>query len=247
MKTEKVKFYIERNSFGIQTMVILMALSVIFRVIGCWGLWNDSNYAITQIALPVLSAFLIIVLVWLLGRRALWLSFIPVVLGAVFFIIKSLSFENKLYMVISILFCIAVIALYFCTVFGILHTKWILVFLFAVPFIYKVFVEDIAALRNTANPVSFAAGMQEMSALCTLLGLFFLSLSMKKTVTEESPKQPMTHRPEENGVQLGTETVDTSEVTEMTNSEPDTEIALTEAQQTDQTPGESSPETGSEP
>ena len=40
MKTEKVRFYTERNSFGVQAMIILMALSIAFRLIGCWGLWN---------------------------------------------------------------------------------------------------------------------------------------------------------------------------------------------------------------
>ena len=85
MKTERVRFYTERNSFGVQAMIILMALSIAFRLIGCWGLWNDRSFAAAQIALPIGSALLLMVLVWLLGRRALWLSFIPVILGAVFF------------------------------------------------------------------------------------------------------------------------------------------------------------------
>lgn len=182
MKSDRVKFYVERNSFGVQAMVILMAMSVVFRLIGCWGLWNDRNYALLQIALPVVSALLYIICVWLMGKHALWISFVPVVLGAVFFIVKSLSFENNLHMILCILLYIAVIALYFCTVFGILRTKWILVLLFGLPFLYHIFVEDLAALRNTETPVSFAAGMQEMGVLCIMLGLFFVALSMKKSV-----------------------------------------------------------------
>ena len=53
MKTERVKFYTERSSFGVQAMIILMALSIVFRIIGCWGLWTDRGYAITQIGLPI--------------------------------------------------------------------------------------------------------------------------------------------------------------------------------------------------
>ena len=174
MKTERVKFYTERGSFGVQAMVILMALSIAFRIIGCWGLWEDRGYAVTQIALPIASALLLIASVWIFGRRALWLSFIPVVLGAVFFIIKSLGFESKLHMILCILLYVAVIALYFCTVFGIIRTRWILVLLFGLPFLYHIFVEDLTALRDTANPVSFSAGMQEMGVLCIMLGLFFL-------------------------------------------------------------------------
>ena len=187
MGGKRVKFYIERNSFGVQAMVILLSLSIAFRVIGCWGLWADRNFLMLQIALPVISALLLIVSVLLLGKRALWISFIPVLLGAVFFIIKSLGFESMLHTILCIVLYVAVIVLYFCTVFGILPTKWVLVILFGLPFLYHIFVEDLAVLRDTENPVSFAAGMQEMGVLCIMLGLFFLSLSMKKTVIEKEP------------------------------------------------------------
>ena len=189
MGGKRVKFYIERNSFGVQAMVILLSLSIVFRIIGCWGLWTDRNYLMLQIALPVFSALLLIASVLLLGKRALWSSFIPVLLGAVFFIIKSRGFESMLHTILCIVLYVAVIVLYFCTVFGILPTKWVLVILFGLPFLYHIFVEDLAALRDTENPVSFAAGMQEMGILCIMLGLFFLSLSMKKTVVIE--KEPV--------------------------------------------------------
>ena len=130
MKTERVKFYTERNSFGVQAMIILMALSIAFRLIGCWGLWNDRSFALAQIALPIGSALLLMVFVWLFGRRALWMTFVPVILGAVFFIIKSLGFESTVHTVLCILLYAAVIALYSGTVFGLIQTKWILVALF---------------------------------------------------------------------------------------------------------------------
>ena len=189
MRTEK--YYVERMSFGVQAMVILLSLSAAFRLIGCWGLWNDRTYALLQIVLPILSALLLIACVWFLGRRALWLSFIPVTLGAVFFIIEAISYESRILMIISVLFCIAVIAVWFCTVFGILRTRWVAVLLFGIPFLYHVFAVDLAALRDSANPVSFSAGMQEMGTLCVLLGMFFLSLSIHKTEKPEIPLPKM--------------------------------------------------------
>ena len=190
---EKVRFFTERTSIGVQACVILMALAAAFRFIGCWGMWIDRSYAITQIALPIVSALLIILFVYVFGKKLLWLTFIPVTLGAVFFIIKALSFESILHTVLCILLYIAVIALYFCTVFGIFRTKWLLVPLFGLPFLYHVFVEDLPALSDTVHPVSFASGMQEMSVLCIMLGLLFLSLAMKKEILtvehgEELPK-----------------------------------------------------------
>lgn len=195
MKKEKVKFYVERSSFGVQAMIILMALSAVFRIIGCWGMWNDHNYALTQIALPILSALLMILCVWLLGGKALWLSFVPVFLGVVFFIIKAVDFENRIHMILCIFLYIAVASLYFCTVFGIIKTKWILTPLFGLPFLYHIFVEDLTALRDTANPVTFSAGMQEMGILCIMLGLFFLSISIKKQVKEQEVKLPKIKAP----------------------------------------------------
>ena len=195
MKTEKIKFYTERNSFGVQAMIILMALSVAFRVIGCWGLWSDRSFALSQIALPIGSALLLMVFVWLFGRRALWTTFIPVILGAVFFIVKSLGFESMVHTVLCILLYAAVIALYTGTVFGVIRTKWILAALFGLPFLYHIFVEDLPALRDTANPVSFSSGMQEMSVLCIMLGLFCLSLSMKKTIVEPVIHLPRIRKP----------------------------------------------------
>ena len=195
MTKEKVKFSVERGSFGVQAMVILLSLSVVFRVIGCWGLWTDRNYLVFQICLPILSALLMILFVWFFGRLALWLTVIPVFLGVVFFIIKSLGFESQLHTVLCILLYIVVLVLYSCTVFGIVKTKWFLVALFGLPFLYHIFVEDLAALRDTANPVSFADGMQEMGVLCILLGLLSLSLSMKKTVLEEEVDLPKIRPP----------------------------------------------------
>ena len=195
MKTEKIKFYTERNSFGVQAMIILMALSVAFRVIGCWGLWSDRSFALAQIALPIGSALLLMAFVWLFGRRALWTTFIPVILGAVFFIVKSLGFESMVHTVLCILLYAAVIALYTGTVFGVIRTKWILAALFGLPFLYHIFVEDLPALRDTANPVSFSSGMQEMSVLCIMLGLFCLSLSMKKTIVEPVIHLPRIRKP----------------------------------------------------
>ena len=237
MKTEKVRFYIERNSFGVQAMIILMALSIAFRLIGCWGLWDDRSFAIAQIALPIGSALLLMTLVWLFGRRALWLSFIPVILGAVFFIIKSLGFESTLHTVLCILLYSAVIALYTGTVFGLIRTKWVLVLLFGLPFLYHIFVEDLPALRDTVNPVSFSGGMQEMSVLCIMLGLFCLSFSMKKSIVEPMIHLPRIRKPKVSDGQTEPEEAaaapEEAAETAAADTTPETQPAGLEPQETD--------------
>jgi hypothetical protein len=234
MNTERVKFYTERNSFGVQAMIILMALSIAFRLIGCWGLWNDRSFALAQIALPIGSALLLMVFVWLFGRRALWLTFVPVILGAVFFIIKSLGFESTVHTVLCILLYAAVIALYSGTVFGLIRTKWILVALFGLPFLYHIFIEDLPALGDTANPVSFSGGMQEMSVLCIMLGLFCLSLSMKKSLVEPI-HLPKIMKPKGPGKQ---DKPEEPLVDEEESSEEETAEAPSEAQRAEQVAAE---------
>ena len=183
MPKERFKFYTERNSFWVQGAVIFMALSAVFRVIGCWGLWNDRTFALTQIALPIGANLLFILLLLLLGKHAIWATGLPVLLGTVFFIIKALTFEDPLHMALCILLYAVIAVVYLGTTFTVIKTKWLLVPLFLGPFLYHVAVEDIARLRDTVNPVTFAEGMQEMSVLCIMLALLFTSLGLKKKDT----------------------------------------------------------------
>ena len=180
MKKEKIKFYVEPKGILAQSSVILMALAVVFRIIGCWGLWTDEFFAVTQIALPIASGLLFIVMLLLLGRHALWATSLPVLLGVAFFILKSFGFESALHTLLCILLYILVAVLYVGTVFGLIRTKWLLVPLFGLPFLYHILVEDLAALRDTAHPVTLTAGLQEISVLCIMLSLLFVSLAMKK-------------------------------------------------------------------
>lgn len=180
MKKEKIKFYVEPKGFLAQTSVILMALAVVFRIIGCWGLWTDEFFAVTQIALPIASGLLFILLLVLLGKHALWATSLPVLMGVAFFILKAFGFESVVHTVLCILLYVLVAVLYVATVFALIRTKWLLIPLFALPFLYHILVEDLAALRDTAHPVTLAAGLQEISVLCIMLSLLFASLAMKK-------------------------------------------------------------------
>lgn len=182
------RFYVERNSALVHTAVIFMALSAVFRLIGCWGMWGDQFFAASQIGLPLVCNLLFILLLLLLGERAFWTTSLPVILGVVFFIIKSFTFDSWLHTVLCILLYMLVAVLYAATAFGVIRTKWLLVPLFGLPFIYHVVVEDAAALR--AGTVTFAAGMQEVSVLCIMLAMLFTALAMKKRNTIEEVELP---------------------------------------------------------
>ena len=183
--------------------MILLILAAVFRVIGCWGYWNDYvNFL--MLALPVCCCLLLALCILLFGKKGFFLSVIPVLLGVVFFVFKSLSFNSWLHTVLCILLYILVAVIYTATVFGWIGTKWLLPPLFALPFVYHIVIEDLPALNNTAAPVTFAAGMQEMSILCIMAALFCVGMGLKKRPVEptsveaevvEPPAEPVIEEP----------------------------------------------------
>ena len=180
----RVKYYLDKSGFFAESAMILLVLSAVFRVIGCWGMWNDRVNGLMLLALPVCCCLLLALCVLLFGKKGFFLSFIPVLLGVVFFVFKALSFTSWVHTVLCILLYMLVAVIYTATVFGWIGTKWLLPPLFGLPFIYHIVVEDLPALNNTAHPVSFSAGMQEMSVLCIMAALFCIGMGLKKRPVE---------------------------------------------------------------
>ena len=186
MDKPKTRIYVEKTSFWVEGMVILLVLAAAFQIVGCWGLWSDQFFVIAQIALPALSFLLFALFVSLLGKRVLLLPFLG---GVAFYALRFWNAGDMIVTVAGIVFCALALVLYMGTVFNLIHTKWLLVILFAIPFGYRAFYRDVKLLQDLDNPVSFAAGMQEMSLLCVLLGILFLSLGMKKYLKERRNKE----------------------------------------------------------
>ena len=186
----RVRFYLDKTGFFAESAVILLAMAIIFRLIGCIGMWSHRVDAIMLVLLPVLCCLLLILCIVLLGKKGFFLSFIPVLLGVVFFVFKSLSFESWMHTVLCVILYVVVAVIYTATVIGWIHTKWLLPVLFGLPFIYHIAVEDIPALIKTPESVTFAAGMQEMSVLCIIAALFCIGMGLKK----RPPKQKKSRR-----------------------------------------------------
>lgn len=191
-KTERTraKFYVEKKGRFVHDSLIFMLLALLFRVTGCWGLWNERYFAVTQLLLPALSALLFILCLRFMGERTLWLSALPVLLGALSFVLRALSFETLLYTVLSICAAAGCALAYTLTAFGFIRTKWLTPPLFLLPLVFHLAVVDVAALRNSAQPVLFAEGMQELSVLCTLMAMFFASLAFKRRKSLEEAGLP---------------------------------------------------------
>lgn len=187
------KFFVDRNSALIHAAVIFMALSAVFRIAGCWGMLGDSFFAATQLALPLICNLLFILCILLFGSRWFWTTSVPVILGVVFFIIKSFTFTSVLHTVLCILLYILVAVLYSATAFGVIRTKWLLVPLFGLPLVYHIAVEDVAALRDAS--VTVASALQEISVLCIMLALLLTALAMRKKRNIEELDLPKMRAP----------------------------------------------------
>ena len=192
----RTRFYLDKTGFFAESAVILLAIAIIFRIIGSIGMWNNRVDAIMLVLLPVMCCLLLILCIILFGKKGFFLSFIPVLLGVVFFVFKSLSFESWMHTVLCVILYVVVAVIYTATVIGWIHTKWLLPVLFGLPFIYHVAAEEIPALIKTPESVSFAAGMQEMSVLCIMAALFCIGMGLKKRETAPTVIEPEVVEPD---------------------------------------------------
>ena len=177
---EKTRFYLDKTGFFAESAMIFLVLAAVFRFFGCWGMWENKGEYVMLTLLPIFCCLLMTLCIILFGRKGFFLSVIPVMLGMVFFIWKALYYPSWVNTVICVVYNLAVAVIYTGTVFGWIPTKWLLVPMFALPFLYRVSVIDIPALSNKAEPVLFSTGMQELSILGILAGMFCVAMALRK-------------------------------------------------------------------
>ena len=143
IENEKIRYSVSRKNFFVELAVIFMILSALCRFLGYWGFWSNqtAGFVTFQIVLPILCNLLFIVLVLYAGRRFFSLSFIPVILGVMFFIIKAFGFDSILHTILCICLYLAVAFIYTATVFGVIRTKWLLAPLFGLPLIVHIYLD----------------------------------------------------------------------------------------------------------
>ena len=192
MENEKLRYSVSGKSVFAKLSAMLMGLSILFRLLGYWGFWanKEAGFIYTQIALPIVCNLLFIVIVLYLGKKMFSMTAIPVLLGVVFFIVKSLSDGGVLHTAICILVCLIVAMVYIGTVFGVIRTKWLMIPLFALPLAYHIFVLDRNTLLANENAMSLADWLPEISVLCIMLALLLITFAMKKRDFSKPEAEP---------------------------------------------------------
>ena len=130
-------------------------------------------------ALPLSCCLLYALLLPLCGRRSLWATAIPVLLGCVFFALKAQSF-SALHRALCLLLYLGVAALYTLTVCGVIPTRKLLLPLFGLPLLYHLFVEDLHTLCTAQPPLTLTEWLPELSVLLIMAALLCASLAMNR-------------------------------------------------------------------
>lgn len=183
MKSINSWFYVDYKSPAAILSMIAFALAIPFRLIGYADKMFVPIYGITQVLLPVLCSVLMIAFLIAKGKKALWLTVIPVFLGVLSFMFKlfidprSVSF---LHHAAAVLLYLAVVALWLLTVIYVIKTKWVLVILFILPFIKHIFMDDLPIFLGKAPMIPQDMWFKELSMLLTMVALSLCAVSFKK-------------------------------------------------------------------
>lgn len=181
IENDKIRYSVSKSNFFVKLAVIFMLLSVLCRFLGYWGFWSNQNssFIIFQIVLPILCSLLFIVLILYAGRRLFSLTFIPVLLGVMFFIIKAFGFDSILHTILCICLYLAVAFIYTATVFGVIRTKWLLAPLFGLPLIVHIYL-DRDMIAPAGKAVELSELLPEISVLCIMAALLCTCFAMKR-------------------------------------------------------------------
>ena len=164
-----------------------MAVSMVFRIMGYWGFWKNQTpaFCYMQILLPIVCGLMFMAVILFAGGRTFWLSSIPVVLGAVFFIVKAASSDGILNTVLCVVVSLLAAILYCSTVFSKQRKKWPLMLVFGVPLLYQLLIRDRATILAQEGAMSLDEFIPELSVLCILLSLLLTVFAMKNSVPKE--------------------------------------------------------------
>ena len=193
------KYLLDRRSFPVKAALVCLLIGFVLK--GISGLLNrvvlEDRLTFFSLLLFLGSCLLYGLSLLLFGRKWLWVTTGPFVLGVMAFVARLFTYDNLLQvetsiprMMISILFYLVITAVYSVTVCGGLRGKWLLVFLFLLPLAGHV-VFDIIPAFKLGVVLSASQILAELSVLVVLIGLVFTALSMRHTLpaTVENKKK----------------------------------------------------------
>jgi len=185
MKKRTVYWLPKLGVAAILSMAFMLVSAVVRIVWACGEEELSRSVFWFQVILPLLANVVFIPIVLRDGKERFYRTAIPVWLGCVFFAVKALTFPSLLHTVLCLCLYLLVLVLYTATVTVHVPTQVPLWFLFGLPMLYHIFVEDMQ------QGWTLHTFLPELSVLCCMMSLLLISLAMrKKTLAEgEEPRR----------------------------------------------------------
>ena len=173
---QKIRYHIEPRGM---TLIAagFMALSFALRLAWCF-LWPENiagSLLFTRAILPLAACAGFIFCLLRKSENSLRSSFIPALMGVLFFILKAGTFAWWHQLLCTLLYLLVAV-LYGLTALGICPIRKLLYPLFGLPLAFHIFVEDLIINRDV---YTLAAWFQEWSVLCIMAGLLCLAAAIK--------------------------------------------------------------------
>ena len=182
MKDNKKNLYIDYKSPMAIVSYLFFLASIPFRILGYSEHFNAPFIFITQVILPIACAIFMIIAFIAFGRRALWISAIPLSLGVLSFVFKLFidpRYTGLLHHIACAILYSMIVLLWILTIKSIIKTKWILAAIFLAPILIHLFIEDLPILLGKAAPLPTSMWLKEGSMLCIMFALLFCTLSFR--------------------------------------------------------------------
>ena len=143
MKRERIRYGFSEGSFAAKLCAVLALIAAAVRILGNWGFWayGDQKRIFLQVLLPVLACLLFALSLLYLGKKLFTMSFIPIILGAVFVTADSLG-GSVLNTALCALVGAALSAVYPATLFGAFKSKLPAAAAFILPLAYRILITD---------------------------------------------------------------------------------------------------------
>ena len=168
----------------INALVIMSALCMVCSAVAriVWACGEDAISRPTlwfQILLPIAANLLFVLMAFTDRQDRLYRTAVPVWMGCVFFAVKALGFPSMTHTILCLCLYALIAVLYGATVTGRVPTQVPLWFLFGLPMLYHIFVEDMGRQWMPGEL------LQEISVLFCMAAMLLLSLAMKKKAVAE--------------------------------------------------------------
>ena len=194
------KYFLDRFSFPAKAALVCLLLAFVLK--GASGLLNrvvlEDRLTLFSFLLFLVSCLLYAVSLLLFGKKWLWITVGPFMLGIMTFVVRLFTFDNLLQvevsiprMLISILYYLIITAVYSVTVSGGLRGRWFLILLFLFPLAGHIIFDIIPAFQQKLT-LSVSQILAELSVLIVIIGMIFTALSFKhvgQTATEKRKKK----------------------------------------------------------